>query len=229
MPFEPTLPSPADWLRDPIFSWQRLWQAFNFKLDQYREGVKQIPLLEGKLAGYDSAVLRMPSSPARQNVAAMLVRFRSTLSELKAQRGSLEGRVMDSLAQLRTEGARLKQLPPAGQVGLAPIIGAALIGAAGLVMYGITQWLKALAGAIAQEKSVGGQIAAYAREQGLTAEQTQGLLREASKVPQPKEPGDVFSSLAQMLPWAVGLFAAIYFGPTVLGALTARKARRGAA
>jgi len=224
--FEPVLPSPEDWLRDPAQSWGRLWQAFNFKLDQYREGVKQIPLLEGKLAGYEAALKRMPDSQARQNVAALLVRFRTKLGELKSQRGSLEGKVADALSQLRSEGSRLKQLPPAGQVGLAPIVGVALIGGAALVMYGITSWLKTLAGAIVQEKSVGGQIAAYAREQGLSAEQTQALLREAAKVPQPKEPGDVFASIADMLPWALGILAAVYFGPAIVGALTTARVAR---
>jgi len=209
-----------------VFSWGRLWQAFNFKLDQYKQGVAQIPLLEGKLAGYEAAAARMPAGQARQNVAALLVRFRTKLGELKSNRASLEGRVVDALAQLRSEGSRLKQLPPAGQVGLAPIVGAALIGAAALVMYGITQWLSTLAGAVAQEKSVGGQIAAYAREQGFTAEQTQALLREASKVPPPKAPGDPFASIAEMLPWALGILAAVYFGPTIVSALTAARASR---
>jgi len=224
--FEPVLPSPEDWLRDPAQSWGRLWQAFNFKLDQYREGVKQIPLLEGKLAGYEAALKRMPDSQARQNVAALLVRFRTKLGELKSQRGSLEGKVADALSQLRSEGSRLKQLPPAGQVGLAPIVGAALIGAAALVFAGINGWLNTLAGAIAQEKSVGGQIMAYAREHSLTAEQTQALLREGSKIKPPEMPKDVFGNIAEILPWALGILAAVYFGPSIVTALTAARAAR---
>jgi hypothetical protein len=226
--FEPTLPSPEDWLRDPVFSWGRLWQAFNYKLDAYQAGVKQIPLLEGKLVGYDLAIQRMPPDAARANLEAMLQKYRRALDALKANRSSLEGKVMQTLTQLRSEGTRLKQLPPAG-IGLIPIVGAALIGAAALVMYGITQWLTALAGAVAQEKSVGGQIAAYARERGLSAEQTQALLREASKVPAPKAPGDLFGSIAEILPWALGLAAAVYFGPTVLTMLKAGTSRRRAA
>lgn len=224
MAFEPALPSPADWLRDPIGSWGRLWQAYNYKLDAYQAGTKQIPLLEGKLAGYQLAISRMPKNAARVNLEAALQRFRIALDNLKSNRASLEGKVMDTLTQLRAEGARLKVLPPIVGLGITPIVGAALIGAAGLVMYGITQWLNTLAGAVAQEKSVGGQIAAYAREQGLTAEQTQALLREASKVPAPKAPGDLFGSLSEMLPWVVGLVAAVYFGPAIASALKARRA-----
>ncbi len=222
--FEPTLPTAEDWIRDPVQSWGRLWQAFNYKLDVYRAGVRQIPLLEGKLAGYQLAVGRLPASPARSNLAAAVARLSTTLNALKSSRSSLEGKVLQAISDLRAEGTKLKQLPQAGQLGLAPVMGAALIAGVALVMYGITQWLRQLASAVAQEKSVGSQIIGYAKQAGLSAEQTQGLLREASKVPAPSEPKDPFQSIAEALPWILGLVAAVYFGPALMGALSKRRA-----
>jgi len=225
MAFEPTLPSTADWIRDPVGSWGRLWQAFNYKLDVYRAGVAQIPLLEGKLSGYQLAVGRLPASPARSNLAAALARFSTALNALKSSRSSLEGKVLQAISDLRAEGARLKQLPQAGQLGLAPIMGAALVAGIALVLYGINQWLTQLASAVAQEKSVGGQIMSYARGAGLSAEQTQALLHEANKIKPPQVAKDPFQSIAEMLPWIAGLAAAVYFGPVIVGALSSRRRR----
>lgn len=223
MAFEPEYPTAEDWLRDPAGSWGRLWQIFNYKLDAYTAGTKQIPLLEGKLAGYDLAIQRLTNGVARDNLAAMLQKFRSALDKLKSDRATLEGQVVNGLAQLRAEGQRLNQ--PAAGLGLAPIVGAALIGAIALVGYGITVWLNSLANVAAQEKSVGNSILAYARQAGLNAEQTQSLLHEANQTPTPRVPGDIFGQLADLLPWAVGLAALIYFGPVVGRMLKPGRAR----
>jgi hypothetical protein len=126
---------------------------------------------------------------------------------------------------MRAEGSKLKMLPPAAQLGVAPVIGAVLIGAIGLVSYGITQWLTSLAGAIAQEKSIGSQVMAYAREQGLTAEETQKLVHEASQVKPPGNPKDPFTAIAEMLPWALGILAGIYFFPVIAGAVKRKRVR----
>ncbi len=224
MAFEPQLPTAGDWIRDPAGSWGRLWQAFNYKLDQYKFGTAQIPLLEGKLAGYQLAVRRLPASPARSNLAASVARLSTAITALRSSRSSLEGKVLQAMNDLRAQGAQLKQLPPAGQMGLAPIVGAALIAGVALVMYGITQWLKQLASAVAQEKSVGSQIVQYAKAAGFSAEQTQALLKDAAKVPAPQEPKDPFQTIAEALPWILGLGAAIYFGPAIVGALSRRRA-----
>jgi hypothetical protein len=224
MPFEPVLPTAEDWIRDPVFSWGRLWQAFNYKLDQYKYGTAQIPLLEGKLAGYQLAVTRLPESPARSNLAALVAKFSSALSALKSSRSSLEGKVLQAISDLRAQGAQLKQnTSVVGSLGIAPILGAALIAGVALVMYGITQWLKQLASAVAQEKSVGSQIVQYAKGSGFSAEQTQALLKEAAKVPAPQEPKDPFQTLAEALPWILGLGAAVYFGPALMGMIQSRR------
>lgn len=222
MAFEPKLPSAEDWIRDPVGSWGRLWQAFNYKLDAYQAGVRQIPLLEAKLAAYDLAIRRMPADASRANLVAMLQRFRRSLDTLKSNRTSLEGKVLQAITQLRGEGARLKQLPPISGLGAVPIVGAVLAGGVAIVIFGITQWLTALSNVVAQEKSVGSQIVAYARQRGLTAEQTQALLLEASKLPDPKAPNDMFGSIAEILPWVAGLAAIVYFGPAVAGMLKVR-------
>jgi len=222
MAFEPKLPSAEDWIRDPVGSWGRLWQAFNYKLDAYQAGVRQIPLLEAKLAAYDLAIRRMPADASRANLVAMLQRFRRSLDTLKSNRTSLEGKVLQAITQLRGEGARLKQLPPISGLGAVPIVGAVLAGGVAIVIFGITQWLTALSNVVAQEKSVGSQIVAYACQRGLTAEQTQALLLEASKLPDPKAPNDMFGSIAEILPWVAGLAAIVYFGPAVAGMLKVR-------
>ena len=121
MAFEPVLPTAGEWIRDPAASWGRLWQAFNYKLDAYKFGTAQIPLLEGKLAAYQLAVTRLPASPSRSNLAMSVARLSTSLNALRSSRSSLEGKVLQAITDLRAEGARLKQLPPAGQLGLAPI------------------------------------------------------------------------------------------------------------
>lgn len=224
MAFEPVLPTAEDWIRDPFGSWGRLWQAFNYKLDVYRAGVAQIPLLEGRLAAYQLAVGRLPATPARANLANAVAKLSTTLNALKSSRSSLEGKVLQAIADMRAEGTKLKALPPQAQLGLAPVMGAALVAGVALVMYGITQWGTQLAGAVAQEKAVGSQILGYAKAAGLSAEQTQALLTEASKIKPPSVPKDAFQSIADALPWIVGLVAAVYFGPAIVGMLSKRRA-----
>lgn len=224
MAFEPTLPSAADWIRDPIGSWRLLWQAFNYKLDAYKAGTAQIPLLEGKLAGYQLSVTRLPASPARTNLANLVANFSTALTSLKNSQSSLEGKVLQAITDLRAQGQALNQLPASGQLGIAPVLGAALVAGVALVIYGITQWLAQLAAAIAQEKSVGSQIISYAKGAGLTAAQTQALLVEAQKVPQPQAPKDVFQTLTEAIPWILALGAAIYFGPALIGMFSKRRA-----
>jgi len=231
MAFEPVLPTAADWIRDPLNSWGRLWQAFNFKLDQYKAGVAQLPLLEGKLAGYKLAIGRLPASPARTNLVAAAARLSTTLTAVKNARSSLEGKVIQALADLRAAGTQLKQSVQTATVGIgvvqvlaAPIVGAALIAGAALVMYGITQWLRQKDAAVEQEKSVGTQIVSYAKAAGLSAEQTQALLHEASKIKPPEKTKDALQSITEALPWIVGLVVAVYFGPVIVGMLTKRKA-----
>jgi hypothetical protein len=227
MAFEPALPTADDWIRDPVGSWGRLWQAFNYKLDAYKAGVAQIPLLEGKLAGYQLAVTRLPASPARTNLSASVAKLSTALTALKNSRTTLEGKVLQAISDMKASGAQYGQVVPStasAGLGQLPVMGAVIIAGVALVMYGITQWLTQLASAVAQEKSVGSQVLQYAQNAGLTATQTQALLAEAAKVPSPTVPKDPLSQIMDAIPWILGLGAAIYFGPPLLGMLSKRRA-----
>lgn len=225
MAFEPTLPSAADWIRDPLGSWGRLWQAFNYKLDAYNAGIRQIPLLQGKLAGYELAVSRIADPQARANLTAGLQRFRSALGDLIASRGSLEGKILQGISDLRGAAATIGQHPASPTVGQ-PVVWAVVAASAAIVMYGITQWLTQKDIVVAQERSLGNQILAYAAAHHLTPEQTQALMKEASKVAPPQKAADtdIFHQLSQAVPWLVGLAALVYFGPTIAAAISKRKA-----
>lgn len=220
--FEPTLPSAADWIRDPVGSWGRLWQAFNYKLDAYNVGIRQLPLLQGKLAGYELAVSRIGNVQTRANLTAALQRFRAGLADLVASRSSLEGKVLQGVSDLRAAAATIGQSPAAPAVG-SPIVWAVVAAGAAAVMYGITQWLIQKDAIVAQERSIGNQVLAYAAANHLTPTQTQALMHEAAKVPAPQKSADLFQQIAQAVPWLVGLAALIYFGPTIAGAISSRR------
>jgi hypothetical protein len=222
MAFEPTLPSAADWIRDPVGSWGRLWQAFNYKLDAYNAGLKQLPLLQGKLAGYELAIARISDPQARANLTASLQRFRTALGDLVASRGSLEGKVLQGISDLRAAAATIGQHPASPTVGQ-PIVWAAVAAGAAVVMYGITQWLIQKDIVVAQERSIGNQVLSYAAAHNFTPAQTQALMSEAAKVPAPQKTMDLFQQISQAVPWLVGLAALIYFGPTIAGALSSRR------
>src|SRR5258708_6665703 len=117
MAFEPPLPSAAHWIRDPLGSWGRLWPALHFKLDASNAGIKQIPLLQGKLAGYELSVSRIQDAQTRANLTASLQRFRTSLGDLAASRSSLEGKVLQGIADLRAAAATIGQHPASPTVG----------------------------------------------------------------------------------------------------------------
>jgi hypothetical protein len=223
--FEPTLPSAADWIRDPVGSWGVLWQAFNYKIDAYNAGIAQIPLLQGKLAGYQLSVGRMADAQAQANLSAALQRFQTSLGALVASKSSLEGQVLQGISDLRSAAASIGQNPAAPTLGQ-PIVWAVVAAGAAAVMYGITQWLIQKDAVVAQEQSIGNQVLAYASAHQFTPAQTQALMAEASKVPSPQKSTDIFTQISQAIPWIVGLVALVYFAPVVSRALT--KGRRAA-
>lgn len=224
--FEPTLPSAADWIRDPVGSWGILWQAFNFKLDQYNVGVQQIPLLQGKLAAYQLSVGRIPDAQARANLSAGLQRFSSALDALVSAKSSLEGQVIQGINDLRAAGATIGQNPATPTVGQ-PIVWAVVAGGIALVMYQVTQWLIQKDAVVAQEQSIGNQVLAYANAHHYTPEQTQALMNEATKIKPPqKTTTDIFSQITGAIPWIVGLVALIYFAPVVTKAISSRTSSR---
>jgi len=222
--FEPTLPSAADWIRDPVGSWGILWQAFNYKLDAYNAGVAQIPLLQGKLAGYQLSVGRISDPQARANLTAALQRFSSALDALTASKSSLEGQVLQGISDLRAAATSIGQSPSSPTVGQ-PIVWAVVAAGAAAVMYGITQWLIQKDAVVAQEQSIGNQVLAYAAAHQFTPAQTQALMAEASKVPAPQKSSNLFDQISQAIPWVVGLVALVYFAPVISQALTSRKRR----
>jgi len=224
MAFDSPLPSPSDFLRDPLGSFGRLGQILNSRLDQWNAMGKDIPVLYARIRGYEAALKTMKANAARQSVVDQLTRNRLQLDEFVAKRNSLTGKVIEAINAVRNEAARLQRPMQVVGVSAVPLVAPIAIAVAGIAVYGITQLVRDWLAIKATNDSLGVRILEYGKQAGLTPEQIGAVAGNLSRLPKAQGPSGFFGEIEAMLPAVLGIAALVIFGPTLVQMIQRRRA-----
>lgn len=228
--FKPTLPSAEDWLRDPVGTWGRLWQAVSYSIDVYNVTKAQIPVLRERIRVFRDQLSRFPNTAARQSIIDELSRHERAVAALEAQQSSMQGQVVETLAKVRDVGKQsgyLKESTGLGAVQMVLVV--AVIAGAAVVVSSIFLFAGNYQARKLESESLGQKVLQFATLHNLTPDEIKTVSEAVTKLPRPKAPGGLFDDLGQLVPIAIGVVAALVLGPPLLRQLSGSMRQRRAA